>query len=365
MTSHTSDPEGADGTAVQRLTATKLPQTHPLLALHALKVAFRTDKGLAKAVDGVSLDLHPNETLAIVGESGSGKSALGRAILGLNGRDNVLLDGRIMFDGLDLLQAAPGDIRRLRGTAMSMIYQDPLASLHPFYKIGWQVQEALRGQPGATRQTKRKQVLATLARVGLPDPPRIARSYPHELSGGMRQRVMIAMALISGPRLLIADEPTTALDVTVQAQVLALIAELKAELGMGVILITHDLGVAAEVARNVLVMYAGQVMESGPIDTILSSPAHPYTWGLLKSLTRIDRPVTSRLEAIPGVPPSATAIPPGCPFHPRCPYTRYNAGRCQATRPDARVIGVDHRIACHLADTTRRQIYDAEVGPRL
>ncbi|MEP7022548.1 MAG: ABC transporter ATP-binding protein [Actinomycetota bacterium] len=335
------------------------------LAVEDLRVSFATADGLVKAVDGVSFTLERGRTLGIVGESGSGKSAMSLAVLGLQTGRNTTVSGQLWLDGEELLAAPASRVRDLRGSAMAMIFQDPLSALHPYYTVGWQIAEAYRAKTPATRKQGSARAVEMLGRVGIPQPAVRARDYPHQFSGGMRQRAMIAMALSCEPQLLIADEPTTALDVTVQAQILELIAGLQAELGTAVVIITHDLGVVAEVADETLVMYSGQVMERGSTEQVFSSPQHPYTWGLLSSVTGLDHPRRDRLAAIPGAPPSLSSLPAGCPFQPRCRYEDQTGGLASRTRPELRQAGAGHWVACHLTDQTRSQIFTEEVQPVL
>jgi oligopeptide/dipeptide ABC transporter ATP-binding protein len=291
-----------------------------LLQVEDLKVHFETDDGVVKAVDGASFAVEQGKTLGIVGESGCGKSVANMTILGLTRAPYARISGRIMFDGRDLNQLDSDELRSVRGNEIAMIFQDPLTSLHPFHKVGDQLLEAILTHQDVSKQAARRRAVELLGLVGIPDPERRMDEYPHEFSGGMRQRVMIAMALVNDPRILIADEPTTALDVTIQAQILALIERLQDQLGMAVILITHDLGVIAEVADQVNVMYAGRIVEAGTLDQLFYDPQHPYTWGLLGSLARPDRPRVQRLSQITGQPPSLLAPPQGCHFRPRCPH---------------------------------------------
>ncbi len=337
--------------------------TEPLLQMEDLKVHFATDEGVVKAVDGVSLEIAKGEMLGIVGESGSGKSVANMTILGLTRASNATISGRIMFEGKDLLTLDGEDIRRVRGNQISMIFQDPLSSLHPFYKVGRQLIEAIQIHQDVSKEAALKRAIELLGLVGIPDAKRRVGEYPHEFSGGMRQRVMIAMALTNDPQLLIADEPTTALDVTTQAQILRLIESLRQDLGMAVIMITHDLGVVAEVADRVMVMYAGRGVEAGSLDQIFYDPQHPYTWGLLGSLTRIDRPRTVRLAQIAGQPPSLISLPEGCHFRDRCPHA---FGKCTQT-PDLtqRVAEPGHTDRCWLGPEqkqTLRVISTGEIG---
>jgi peptide/nickel transport system ATP-binding protein len=337
----------------------------PFLVVEDLQVSFTTPDGVVHAVDGVSFGLRRGQTLGVVGESGSGKSAMSLAILGLQTGRTSRVSGRILLDSEDLLAVPRGRVRDLRGSAMAMIFQDPLSALHPYYTVGWQIAEAYRAKTPASRKQAWARAVEMLGRVGIPQPAERARDYPHQFSGGMRQRAMIAMALSCEPELLIADEPTTALDVTVQAQILELIASLQAELHTAVILITHDLGVVAEVADETLVMYSGQVMEQGTTDQVFAEPQHPYTWGLLSSVTGLNRPRRDRLAAIPGAPPSLIGLPSGCPFRPRCPYESQTGGLAESARPALREATPGHWVACHLPDPVRAQLYAEEVQPAL
>jgi peptide/nickel transport system ATP-binding protein len=293
----------------------------PLLAVRDLRVGFATEGGRLQAVDGVSFELGAGEVLAIVGESGSGKSVTAQTIMGLTRSKNSQIEGSVKLDGEELIEASEKQLRGLRGERVAMIFQDPMTSFNPVYRIGDQIIEAIRAHRRTLGDSEaRTQVIELLDSVGIPDPARRIDDFPHEFSGGMRQRAMIAMALALEPEVLIADEPTTALDVTIQAQILRLLEELNRGRGLATILITHDLGVVAEVADRVLVMYAGRVVEAGSLDQIFYDPQHPYTWGLLGSLTRLDRPRPRRLPQIRGVPPSLLDPPSGCAFRPRCPH---------------------------------------------
>jgi peptide/nickel transport system ATP-binding protein len=295
--------------------------TDPLLRVEDLRVEFPTEDGVVHAVDGISYELRRGRTLGIVGESGSGKTVSSLTTMGLTRAQGARISGRIAFAGQDLLALSEQRMRALRGNDLAMVFQDPLASLHPFYRVGWQLVEAIRAHRDVPKAAARARVIELLELVGIPDPGRRVDAYPHELSGGMRQRAMIAMALANEPELLIADEPTTALDVTVQAQILALLSRLQRELGMAVVIITHDLGVVAEMADEIAVMYAGRIVERGTSEQIFATPRHPYTWGLLQSIPRLTG-ARDELLPIPGRPPSLIERPSGCHFHPRCAYAR-------------------------------------------
>jgi peptide/nickel transport system ATP-binding protein len=326
-----------------------------LLEVQDLRVHFRTQDGLVKAVDGVSYSLERGRTLGIVGESGSGKSVTSLAVMGLHHGSSAQISGHIRLDGEELVGAPPARVRELRGDKMAMIFQDPLSSLHPYFSVGSQIVEAYRvHHPDATKKQARQRAVDMLGRVGIPEPSARVDDYPHQFSGGMRQRVMIAMALCNDPELLIADEPTTALDVTVQAQILDLIHDLQSEFGSAVVMITHDLGVVAELSDDILVMYAGRVAEYGSAADIFGQPGHPYTWGLLASMPRMDRERLARLVPIPGTPPSLIRVPSGCPFHPRCRYGHLNGGRSETEVPELRATEeTGHLVACHLTAAER------------
>ena len=326
-----------------------------LLEVQDLRVHFRTQDGLVKAVDGVSYSLERGRTLGIVGESGSGKSVTSLAVMGLHHGSSAQISGHIRLDGEELVGAPPARVRELRGDKMAMIFQDPLSSLHPYFSIGSQIVEAYRvHHPDATKKQARQRAVDMLGRVGIPEPSARVDDYPHQFSGGMRQRVMIAMSLCNDPELLIADEPTTALDVTVQAQILDLIHDLQSEFGSAVVMITHDLGVVAELSDDILVMYAGRVAEYGSAADIFGQPGHPYTWGLLASMPRMDRERLTRLVPIPGTPPSLIRVPSGCPFHPRCRYGHLNGGRSETEVPELRATEeTGHLVACHLTAAER------------
>jgi peptide/nickel transport system ATP-binding protein len=339
----------------------------PFLDVVDLQVHFPTDDGLVKAVDGLSFGVDRGRTLGIVGESGSGKSVTSLAILGLHTRSIARggrLSGEIFLDGEDLLTRDSEYVRSLRGKRMAMIFQDPLSAMHPYYTVGHQIIEAYRIHNKVRTKVARTHAIEMLGRVGIPEPRRRVDAYPHEFSGGMRQRAMIAMALCCNPELLIADEPTTALDVTVQAQILDLIRDLQREFNSSVILITHDLGVVAELADDILVMYAGRAVEHGNADQLFNRPAHPYTWGLLGSVPLFDRP-RKRLLPIKGSPPSLINVPPGCAFHPRCAYSGLNGGRSETDRPELTFLEPGHQVACHLRPAERRRIWTEEIEPLL
>jgi peptide/nickel transport system ATP-binding protein len=335
------------------------------LRLNDLRVHFPTDDGLVRSVDGLSFELERGRTLGIVGESGSGKSVTSLAILGLHKGGHAKLSGEIWLDGQELVSASPEDVRALRGQKMAMIFQDPLSSMHPYYTIGHQIIEAYRIHNKVSKRAARDRAIEMLDRVGIPQARTRVDDYPHQFSGGMRQRAMIAMALSCNPELLIADEPTTALDVTVQAQILDLIRDLQQEFNSAVIIITHDLGVVAELAEDILVMYGGKAVEYGSSEDIFYRPEHPYTWGLLGSMTRLDRERQDRLLPITGSPPSLINVPPGCAFHPRCPYAGRNGERSRTEVPPMRETGPGHLVACHLPKSERERIWTEEVQPKL
>jgi peptide/nickel transport system ATP-binding protein len=325
----------------------------PLLEVKDLKTYFSTDDGIVKAVDGVSFSIERGQTLGIVGESGSGKSVTCLTIMGLNNPRNTISTGEALFNGEDLLTASPRRLREIRGNDIAMIFQDPMTSLNPVHTVGAQLMEAVRLHRDVTKAQARARALELLKQVGIPRAERRIDDYPHQFSGGMRQRVMIAMSLINDPELLIADEPTTALDVTTQAQILALIERLQDDYNSAVIMITHDLGVVAEIADDVVVMYAAEVAEHAPVDRIFRKPHHPYTWGLMGSLPRLDADV-ERLVQIQGSPPSLLRPPSGCRFHPRCPYAM---DICKQVDPVLAPVSdePDHLQACHLDEETKNR----------
>jgi peptide/nickel transport system ATP-binding protein len=334
------------------------------LEVRDLRIHFPTDDGLVKAVDGVSFTLERGRTLGIVGESGSGKSVTSLGLLGLH-RGAARISGEIWLAGEELVSASDDHVRRLRGQQMAMIFQDPMSSLHPFYTIGAQIVEAYRVHNDVSKAVARKHAVDMLGRVGIPQPEARVDDYPHQFSGGMRQRAMIAMALACDPQLLIADEPTTALDVTVQAQILDLIRDLQREFNSAVILITHDLGVVAELGDDILVMYAGRPVEHASARAIFEQAEHPYTWGLLSSMPRLDRERQTRLVPIPGTPPSLINVPPGCAFHPRCAFDDRTGGRSRTVVPPLVESSPGHAVACHLSPEQRRQLFADEIAPRL
>ncbi len=333
----------------------------PLLEVADLKVHFRTDDGVVQAVDGISYSVQPGQTLGIVGESGSGKSVSSMTVMGLTRSPKSDISGTVTFDGRDLLSASNEELRKVRGNDIAMIFQDPLSSLHPFYKIGKQLMEAVRTHRDVSKAQARDRAVEMLGLVGIPEPRRRIDSYPHEFSGGMRQRVMIAMALMNDPKLLIADEPTTALDVTVQAQILKLIKKLQTELGTAVVMITHDLGVVADVADEIAVMYAGRIVEHADKRTLFDAPRHPYTWGLLRSIPRLDTARDHVLVPIPGRPPSLITKPSGCAFNPRCVYaTPESRTTDPVLLPTA--PGSGHLVACTLSEEQRASTWKGIVG---
>src|SRR5215204_522696 len=327
-----------------------------LLETDNLQVHFETDDGIVRAVDGISYTVDRGQTLGIVGESGSGKSVSSLTVMGLTRARNAHISGSVRFGGKDLLGASDEELRGIRGDDIAMIFQDPLSSLHPFYKVGAQIAEGVRSHKDVSKAAAWDRAVEMLSLVGIPEPRKRADAYPHEFSGGMRQRAMIAMALANDPKLLIADEPTTALDVTVQAQILELIERLQSEFDTAVVVITHDLGVVAEVADEIAVMYAGRIVEHADTDTIFAGPEHPYTWGLLSSIPKLDSPRDEELVPIAGRPPSLINLPGGCSFHPRCPYVKPAHMKTDPTLEP--VAGSDgHRVACLLAHETRQKLW--------
>src|SRR3954464_11603145 len=331
------------------------PTAGPVLQVDDLHVEFRTREGVVNAVNGISYTVDQGETLAILGESGSGKSVSAQAIMGiLDSPPAVITGGGINFQGRNLLGLDPEEQRKVRGPGISMIFQDALSSLNPVYSVGFQIGEMFRAHRGASRKEAKQKAIELMDRVRIPAAAQRVNDYPHQFSGGMRQRVMIAMAIALDPRILIADEPTTALDVTVQAQVMDLLKDLQRDTGMGLVLITHDLGVVNEVADNVAVMYAGRIVERGTVDDVFANPAHPYTAGLMSSVPQVEAK-GGRLLPITGQPPNLAAIPSGCPFHPRCPRRRIGAeaapGRdCAGDLPPPRLVVPGRESACHYSE---------------
>jgi peptide/nickel transport system ATP-binding protein len=323
-----------------------------LLDVNDLKTYFRTDDGIVRAVDGVTFSVEKGQTLGIVGESGCGKSVTCLTIMGLNNRKTTLSSGQALWKGQDLLGMSPKQLRNIRGNEIAMIFQDPMTSLNPVHRVGNQLVEAVLLHEDVSRAVARGRALELLKAVGIPRAEQRIEDYPHQFSGGMRQRVMIAMALVNNPDLLIADEPTTALDVTTQAQILDLMKRLQNEFGSAIIMITHDLGVVAEVADDVVVMYAARIQEEGDVGDLFDRPNHPYTWGLLGSLPRLHEQ-SDRLVQISGTPPSLLRPPGGCRFHPRCPFSM---PVCRSIEPELEAVpesGGEHRTRCHLDQATR------------
>lgn len=333
------------------------------LSVRDLRVQFSTEDGIVKAVDGLSFDVERGKTLGIVGESGSGKSVTNLTILGLHNPRSTTVDGEIVLDGKELVTATEKELEKLRGNKMAMIFQDPLTALSPYYTVGRQLCEPYMKHTGASKKEARERAVQMLEKVGIPQPKVRFNDYPHQFSGGMRQRAMIAMALMCDPDLLIADEPTTALDVTVQAQILDLLKDLQQEFGTAIIFITHDLGVISNMADDLLVMYAGRAVERGSVKEVLHNPQHPYAWGLLSSMPRLDSDIDQALSPIPGSPPSLLNPPPGCPFNPRCAYRSHVSGNlCTEVRPP---LGEGRASACHLTGEQKQTIFIDEIQPRL
>jgi oligopeptide/dipeptide ABC transporter ATP-binding protein len=314
-----------------------------LLEVRGLETVFPTRDGLVRAVDGVDFQIDAGETLGIVGESGSGKSVTVLSIMRLLQRPGRVAAGEVLFKGRDLLRSSEREMQEIRGGEIAMIFQDPMTSLNPVYRTGWQVGEPLRLHKGLGLAASIREAVSVFGRVGIPEADKRVRAYPHELSGGMRQRAMIAMGLTTAPSVLIADEPTTALDVTIQAQILELLKEVNREFGTATILITHNLGVVAGMCERLLVMYAGRVVESGPTEDVFANPRHPYTWSLLRSIPRLDAEAHEPLQAIEGLPPDLTDLPRGCAFHPRCPF---RIGRCVEETPALLEVTSTQRAAC-------------------
>jgi peptide/nickel transport system ATP-binding protein len=341
----------------------------PLLRVEDLRVAFQTEDGVVKAVDGITYEVGRGRTLGVVGESGSGKTVAAMTILGLTRAQGAKITGRVIFEGHDLLSLQETELRAIRGKEIAMIFQDPSTALHPLYRVGSQLIEAVRAHQDVSKAQARNRTIELLGLVGIPDPRKRVDDYPHEFSGGMRQRAMIAMALANEPKLLIADEPTTALDVTVQAQILTLLERLQEELGMAIVIVTHDMGVVAEMTDEIAVMYAGRIVETAATEALLKGPEHPYTWGLLRSIPTLDGPRVEKLEPIPGSPPSLIDPPSGCHFHPRCAYAQPAHARID---PELRPIpgppphpsDPAHGVACLLKSEVRRRLWsEIQISP--
>ena len=325
----------------------------PILQVRDLRTQFAMPDGVVKAVDGVSFDLYPGETLGIVGESGSGKSVTALSLLRLVPEPGRIVSGKVLFRNEDLLQMSEQEIREIRGRDIAMIFQDPQSSLNPVLRTGFQVDEAMVAH-GKSKRDARVRTIELLTKVRIPAAETRVKDYPHQLSGGMRQRAMIAMGLANVPAILLADEPTTALDVTVQAQILELLADLNRELGTAIVMITHNMGVVAGLCSRVMVMYAGQIVEEGPVDQIFENPQHPYTWSLLKSIPRVDALRHERLRSIEGMAPDLTNPPSGCRFHPRCPF---RIEECYTKEPKLEEVALDQRAACWVTmDRARRDM---------
>jgi oligopeptide/dipeptide ABC transporter ATP-binding protein len=331
-----------------------------LIEVNGLKVQFATEDGIVHAVDGVDFELSRGQVLGIVGESGSGKSVTAMTLLGLTRDSNTRFEGEVLYKGRNVLEMSEGELQEVRGNEMSMIFQDPMTSLNPVYTVGTQICEAIRVHERADKNTARRRAIDLLRQVGIPNPDDRVDNYPHEFSGGMRQRAMIAMALACNPDVLIADEPTTALDVTIQAQIIELIDRLKDDFNSAVILITHDLGVVAEIADEIIVMYAGRVVERAKTRDLFYDPQMPYTWGLLGSIPRLDRPKQERLHSIKGTPPSLIRTPTGCKFRPRCPHA---FDKCmEEPSLENRVETPGHLDRCWLSVAEKRRVRGATIS---
>jgi len=335
----------------------------PLLEVRNLKVSFRSEDGTVRAVNDISFSVSPGETLGIVGESGSGKSVSMMSVMRLIFDPNARFEGEVLYKGQNLMELDQDQMRHIRGSEIAMIFQDPMTSLNPVYEVGWQISEQIRTHEKISKQAAHRRSVDLLKAVGIPQAHERVDDFPHQFSGGMRQRVMIAMALSCNPDLLIADEPTTALDVTIQAQILSLIKKLKDDFDSAVVLITHDMGVVADIADRVAVMYAGRIVEQGTKRDLFYDPEHPYTWGLLGSIARLDRPRPKRLTTIKGLPPSMLRLPDGCAFAPRCPH-RFD--RCLEEVPALTdKVGGGHLDACHLAVAQKRDKRESAIHPEL
>jgi peptide/nickel transport system ATP-binding protein len=328
----------------------------PALEVKDLTTRFRTDDGIVQAVSGVSFSVDKGRTLGVVGESGSGKSVTFLTVMGLLDPRQSEVTGSVLLHGQQMLGASQSQLRDIRGVKIGMIFQDPMTSLNPVKTIGWQLEEAVLIHQDISKKQARTRAIEVLKEVEIPHADQRVDAYPHQFSGGMRQRVMIAMALINNPEILIADEPTTALDVTTQAQILRLMERLQDDLGMAIVMITHDLGVVAELADDVIVMYGGRVVEQAEVNDLFAKPEMPYTWGLLGSMPRLNSS-GGRLEQIPGQPPSLLHPPSGCSFHPRCEFVM-DICRTELPGLDASPVGVDHRFRCHLDDEARARIWE-------
>jgi peptide/nickel transport system ATP-binding protein len=355
----------APQTAAVRARRPRAANEVPFLEVTDLQVHFPTEAGKVQAVQGLTYSLPAGRTLAIVGESGSGKSVSSMAVMGLHDRKSTWMSGSIKVAGKEIVGLSDSELDKIRGAEVSMIFQDPQSSLHPYFTVGDQIVESYRAHNNVSKRAAKARAVEMLGRVGIPNPQRRVEQFPHEFSGGMRQRAMIAMALVNDPKLLIADEPTTALDVTVQAQILDLIADLQNDFGSAVVFITHDLGVVAEIADDILVMYAGNAVEHGPVEKILASPLHPYTWGLLESIPAVSG-LPGPLHPIPGTPPSLLAMPSGCAFHPRCEFRdRVGGDLCRTLRPELifRTADQARTSRCHLKEPDK--VFETDVLPRL
>jgi oligopeptide/dipeptide ABC transporter ATP-binding protein len=325
----------------------------PILRVRDLRTQFLTDGGIVTAVDGVSFDLHPGESLGIVGESGSGKSVTALSILRLVPEPGRIVSGQVLFHDQDLLQVSGEEIRAIRGRDIAMIFQDPQSSLNPVLRTGFQIAEGMTAH-GTPRGEANRRTVELLKKVRIPAPETRTKDFPHQLSGGMRQRAMIAMGLANAPSILIADEPTTALDVTVQAQILELLGDLNRELGTAIVMITHNMGVVAGLCSRVLVMYAGQIVEQGPVEQIFENPQHPYTWSLLRSIPRVDALRHERLRSIEGIAPDLLHPPTGCRFHPRCPF---RLEKCFSEQPELKELAPNQLAACWVTmERARREM---------
>ena len=326
----------------------------PILRVRDLRTQFATDQGVVKAVDGVSFDVYPGETLGIVGESGSGKSVTALSILRLIPEPGRIVSGQVLYRDQDLMHVSEDEIRDIRGRDIAMIFQDPQSSLNPVLRTGFQIDEAMLAHKKASKSQARDRTIELLRKVRVPAPERRVKDFPHQFSGGMRQRAMIAMGLANAPTILIADEPTTALDVTVQAQILELLADLNRDLGTAIIMITHNMGVVAGLCTRVLVMYAGEIVEQGPVDQIFESPQHPYTWSLLRSIPRVDALRHERLRSIEGIAPDLLHPPAGCRFHPRCPF---RIEKCFTDQPHLEEVKPNQMSACWVTmDRARKEM---------